>query len=375
MAINISEKQIRSGWKVVSFGDIAKQCTEKVDRENNPFERYIEGGHMDSENLHITRWGIFGDDYVGPAFHRIFRKGQILYGSRRTYLKKVAVAEFDGITANTTFVIESQKPEILLPGLLPFIMLSDSFTSHSVLNSKGSTNPYINWKDIAKYELVLPPIERQQELLEILDKIEQNYLTVESLIKSITTLLNSLKIKISKGLSFNKNETEVVEIKLSDLCHINYGKSPTKIIEENGKFNVWGTGGITGKTNEILCDKPAILLGRKGTINCPQLINEPFWAIDTTFYCTMKNSTNVDWLFWYLSSIDLSIYNEASGVPSLSRTTLNNIKVPLPSPNEQQEQLRIINEIKGILLLKQSSKINLLSMRQKLLTHFFSRDT
>jgi len=172
MAIELSEKQIKDGWQIVKFGEIAKQCKESVDRENNPFERYVEGGHMDTENLRITRWGEFGDHYVGPAFHRIFRKGQILYGSRRTYLKKVAVAEFDGITANTTFVIEPQKPEILLPGLLPFLMLSEDFTNHSVLNSKGSTNPYINWGDIAKYEFPLPPIDRQKEILEVLEKLE-----------------------------------------------------------------------------------------------------------------------------------------------------------------------------------------------------------
>lgn len=173
MAIKFSEKQIQDGWQIVRFGEIAKQCKENVDRDNNPFERYVEGGHMDTENLRITRWGEFGDHYVGPAFHRIFRKGQILYGSRRTYLKKVAVAEFDGITANTTFVIEPQRPDIILPGLLPFLMLSEGFTNHSVLNSKGSTNPYINWGDIAKYEFPLPPIERQKEILEVLEKLEE----------------------------------------------------------------------------------------------------------------------------------------------------------------------------------------------------------
>jgi type I restriction enzyme S subunit len=93
---------LKPGWKVVKFGDVVRQCKESVDRDNNPFERYVEGGHMDSDNIHIRRWGEFGDDYVGPAFHRIFRKGQVLYGSRRTYLKKVAIADYDGITAITT---------------------------------------------------------------------------------------------------------------------------------------------------------------------------------------------------------------------------------------------------------------------------------
>lgn len=148
-------KELKPGWKMVKFGDVVRQCRETVDRDNNPFERYVEGGHMDSENIHIRRWGEFGQDYVGPAFHRIFRKGQVLYGSRRTYLKKVAVAEFDGITANTTFVLETKGQSVFLQELLPFLMLTDSFTEHSIRESKGSTNPYINWPDIAKYEFPL----------------------------------------------------------------------------------------------------------------------------------------------------------------------------------------------------------------------------
>lgn len=161
-------QSLKPGWKMVKFGDVVRQCKEKVDRSNNPFQRYIEGGHIDSEDIHIRRWGEFGSDYVGPAFHRIFRKGQVLYGSRRTYLKKVAVADFDGITANTTFVCETKDQNIFMQELLPFLMLTESFTNHSIRESKGSTNPYINWSDIAKYEFPLPPLEEQKRLAELL---------------------------------------------------------------------------------------------------------------------------------------------------------------------------------------------------------------
>jgi len=159
---------LKNGWRMVKFGDVVRQCKEKVNRENNPFERYVEGGHMDSEDIHIRRWGEFGEDYVGPAFHRIFRKGQVLYGSRRTYLKKVAVADFDGITANTTFVLETQDQGAFMQELLPFLMLTNRFTEHSIAESKGSTNPYINYPDIAKFEFPLPPIEEQKRIAEIL---------------------------------------------------------------------------------------------------------------------------------------------------------------------------------------------------------------
>ena len=96
-----------------------------------------------------------------------FRKGQVLYGSRRTYLKKVAVAEWDGVTANTTYVLEADETK-LLQRLLPWLMLSEKFTSHSVQESKGSTNAYINFPDIARFEFDLPPLDQQRRIAEIL---------------------------------------------------------------------------------------------------------------------------------------------------------------------------------------------------------------
>lgn len=179
---------LKPGWKMVKFGDVVRQCKESVDRDNNPFEKYVEGGHMDSGNIHIRRWGEFGDDYVGPAFHRIFRKGQILYGSRRTYLKKVATAEFDGITANTTFVCETKDKNVFMQELLPFLMLTDSFTEHSVRESKGSTNPYINWPDIAKYQFPLPPLAEQKRIAELLwaaDEVLEKFKASVALIATV----------------------------------------------------------------------------------------------------------------------------------------------------------------------------------------------
>ncbi len=210
----MSSQSLKPGWKLVKFGDVVRQCKESVDRNNNSFDRYIEGGHMNSENIHIRRWGEFGSDYVGPAFHRIFRKGQVLYGSRRTYLKKVAVADFDGITANTTFICESRDQNTFMQELLPFLMLTDSFTEHSIRESKGSTNPYINWPDIAKYEFPLPPLEEQKRIAEILwaadEALEYNV--------SLKRTAQKLYLATIENLLFDKENKEV---RVEQLANIN----------------------------------------------------------------------------------------------------------------------------------------------------------
>ena len=161
----------------IKFGDIVRDVKINVDRNNNPYSHYVAGDHMDSEDLTIHRFGNFETDDVGPAFTRIFKPGQILYGSRRTYLKKVAVADFEGICANTTFVMESKDESVFLTRLLPFIMLSDAFTTWSVAHSKGSTNPYVLFSDLSDYEFDLPPIEEQKKLA---DKLWAAYRLKES---------------------------------------------------------------------------------------------------------------------------------------------------------------------------------------------------
>ena len=87
----------RSNWQRVRFGDVVNVLKEQVDPSSGEVDRYVAGEHMETENVHIRTWGNVGDGYLGPAFIRRFRKGQVLYGSRRTYLKKVAVAEWDGV--------------------------------------------------------------------------------------------------------------------------------------------------------------------------------------------------------------------------------------------------------------------------------------
>ena len=179
----------------VKFGDIVREVKVNVDRENNPYEFYVAGDHMDSEDLTIRRKGRFDTDDVGPAFTRIFRPGQILYGSRRTYLKKVAVADFEGICANTTFVLESKDPNVFCQELLPFIMLSDEFSKWSIGHSKGSTNPYVLFSDLAGYEFNLPSIEEQKVLA---DKLWAAYKVKESYRQLLSTTDEMLKAKFQE---------------------------------------------------------------------------------------------------------------------------------------------------------------------------------
>jgi type I restriction enzyme S subunit len=205
------------GWQPVKFGDVVHNVKINIEPETSDLERYVAGEHMQTDDLHIRSWGTIGDGYLGPAFHRKFVKGQVLYGSRRTYLRKVAVAEFDGICANTTFVLEP-KDDCLLSELLPFIMSTEAFHTHSIKNSKGSVNPYVNWKDIASYEFALPPKEEQRRIAEILWAADEVVVKWESSIQ---------QAEITKSvcrLSFFDNTQGWEERNLGDLFEVQLGK-------------------------------------------------------------------------------------------------------------------------------------------------------
>lgn len=168
----MSFKINKRSWKRVTLGEVADASKEKCDPSTGEVERYVAGEHMDTDDLTIHRWGEVGDGYLGPAFHRRFRSGQVLYGSRRTYLRKVAVADFDGVCANTTFVIQPKDERVISPGFLPFILTAEPFHSFAISESKGSVNPYVNWSDIARYGFELPPLQEQIRIAELLWAVE-----------------------------------------------------------------------------------------------------------------------------------------------------------------------------------------------------------
>lgn len=178
-------------WRQVKFGEVVRQCKVKADPESSGLERYIAGDHMDTDDLRLRRWGEIGSGYLGPAFHIRFKPGQVLYGSRRTYLRKVAVAHFEGICANTTFVLEPKDPRDLLPEYLPFLMQTEAFNAFSIKNSKGSVNPYINFSDLERFEFALPSIDEQRRVCAAVRSIEDVIEAYRGLERSATDLVRS----------------------------------------------------------------------------------------------------------------------------------------------------------------------------------------
>ena len=132
---------------------------------------------------------------------------------------------------------------------------------------------------------------------------------------------------------------------LRDLVTINYGRSPTEILDVDGLYPVVGTGGTERLGNNYLYEGDSIILGRKGTIDRVHLATGRFWAIDTAYYLSDFNESFPLWLYFYLQLIDLGQMNEATGVPSLSRDSLYKLQIPTPPKTEQTKIAEILSTV------------------------------
>ena len=160
---------LKPGWARVAFGDVAVSVNDRID---NPLdagvERYVGLEHLDSDSLAIRRWA---SPTAVTATKLLFRRGDIIFGRRRVYQRKLAVADFDGICSAHALVLRA-KSGVVLPEFLPFFMQSDSFMKRAEAISVGSLSPTINWRTLATEEFALPPLDEQRRLATLLASVD-----------------------------------------------------------------------------------------------------------------------------------------------------------------------------------------------------------
>jgi type I restriction enzyme S subunit len=162
------DRKLPEGWRWVRFGDVVREVRAAT---KNPMagglSRVVGLEHLDSESLPLRRWNELSDLADGTSFTRIFRAGQLLFGKRRAYQRKVAVPDFDGLCSSDILVFEPSTNE-LLPEFLPYLVQSDGFFDHALGTSAGSLSPRTKFQDLARYEFALPSLLAQAEIAQIL---------------------------------------------------------------------------------------------------------------------------------------------------------------------------------------------------------------
>ncbi|HSH29003.1 MAG TPA: restriction endonuclease subunit S [Thiohalobacter sp.] len=160
----MSAQSLKPGWRMVKFGDIAQNVAVRVDPADAKTDVYVGLEHLDPSTIHLRQWG-HPSDVTGQKL--AFKKGDVIFGRRRAYQRKLAVAEFDGICSAHAMVVRA-KPKMILPEFLPFFLQSDMFMERAIEISVGSLSPTINWKTLKVQEFPLPSLDEQKRIAEIL---------------------------------------------------------------------------------------------------------------------------------------------------------------------------------------------------------------
>jgi restriction endonuclease S subunit len=211
------EKVMKPGWKVWRFDQIATNVNVRIDNPSESgMEYYVGLEHLDADSLKIRRWGT-PDDV--EATKLMFKKGDIIFGRRRAYQRKLGVAEFDGICSAHAMVLRA-KPEVVVPDFLPFFMQSDSFMNRAVQISVGSLSPTINWKNLAQQEFVMPPIAEQRSVIIVFSSLQSSIDSLEELQTSLRNLYYAtIDSEYDFGCRVRSASLESITSRISDGVH------------------------------------------------------------------------------------------------------------------------------------------------------------
>ena len=185
------------------FGDIIYNITEKKKPTEEDRLNYIGLEHLNSGCLFVTRWGA---DKAPEGEKIVMKKGDVLFGKRRAYQKKVAISPIDGIFSAHGMVLRP-KEGVICKEFLPFFISSDYFLNEAIRISVGGLSPTINWKDIKELEFSLPSLSEQKVLANKLwaaYEVKQSY---QIMIDAINKLVESKFIEMQAN-SCSKNVLE-----------------------------------------------------------------------------------------------------------------------------------------------------------------------
>jgi type I restriction enzyme S subunit len=220
----------KKGWTKITFGEVCKNLNlSERDPLANGIEKYVGLEHIETGSLHINR---FGNVAEGTTFTKKFLSGHVLFGKRRAYLKKAAIADFDGICSGDILVFEANE-KIINKNLLPFLISSDRFFDFAVQTSAGSLSPRTKFQDLAKFEFLLPPKEQQAKLAELLWASDKTLEKQTVLYKSYQILFERYLNDATQG-EFSSLQKKWKQYIVGDLGE-SYGGLTGKTKEDFGK--------------------------------------------------------------------------------------------------------------------------------------------
>ena len=352
---------LKPGWRRVKFGDVVRLSKARSqDPLADGIERYVGLEHLEPGDLRIRSWGSVAD---GVTFTSVFQPGQVLFGKRRAYQRKVAVADFSGVCSGDIYVLETKDAQVLLPELLPFICQTDAFFDHAVGTSAGSLSPRTNWTSLDHFEFALSPIDEQKRLVELLGSIaaleeelriaehEADRLQKAAMQDLLDADLNGWAskpigqvLKVTTGGTPSRNNATFWN---GDIPWVKTGEVNYYVIDSTEEsITAEGLKGSAAK----LCPPNSVLValyghgptrGRVGMLGIEAAVNQACAAI-------YPNADFDPWfVYYYLSGKYLSLRAMAQGAaqPNLNLAMIKGFGMPTPTLEEQKAAVASIDAV------------------------------
>lgn len=358
--------------RLFRFDQMAVQVKDKVDPAEANVDRYVGLEHLDPESLKIRRWGETSEVESSKI---LFKSGDIIFGKRRAYQRKLAVADFDGICSAHAMVLRP-KTDVVLEELLPFFMQSDIFMDRAVKISVGGLSPTINWKDLAKEEFALPPLEDQRRIARVLSALELSRVGLQSSL-SVTEQIRTRmcidlrsrnegcyrdsiasRLALSKAGLWGKepglDDRDVIVLRSTDLNQHGQldmqGGAERSIPERN-------LNQLELRENDLLLEKsgggPEQPVGRIGLVETIPNRNAVFICGNFIQFLRIDPSkANAEWLFWMMygfhaANWTLRHQTQTTGIRNLQTKDYLSEFIPLPSLEIQRDQASEIRQVEN----------------------------
>ena len=336
----------KSGWNTVKLKDICdfigggtpSRQVENFWRGNIPWISSSDLIESSIWKINITRH-ITAEAVAKSATH-ICPRNTVLVVSR-VGVGKVAIAPVEVCTSQDFTNLVNKKHDARF---LAYCIQ----TKMKIMAEKtqGTSIKGVTVENIAQMEIELPPQEEQTAIAETLSDIDNLISSMQKLIEKKKAIKQGTMQELLTGkkrLPGFYREWRIVQI--GETLSIGHGQSQKTVENRFGKYPILATGGCIGYANDFLWDKPSVLIGRKGTIDKPQYADYPFWTIDTLFYTKIFDGYDAKFIYYKFCMIDWQQYNEASGVPSLNATTIENLQIIVPEKDEQQAIAQLLSDI------------------------------
>ncbi|WP_372923142.1 restriction endonuclease subunit S [Roseovarius sp.] len=371
------------------FDQLADQINQRVMPAEADVERYVGLEHLDPDSLRIRRWG---DPSEVESTKLRFEPRDIIFGKRRVYQRKVAVADTEGICSAHAMVLRA-KPDTVLPEFLPFFMQSDLFMERALSISVGSLSPTINWKALAKEEFLLPPIQEQARLVEVFSASDRSADSLLDLIGTSKKLLASL-IDETASKARRADSVERLEQLVEDDRPICYGILMPGLGCEDGvpviKVRDYPNGEI--EASNLLKTTPEIdaeyrrsrlrhgdlLISIRGTIGrlafVPAELDGANITQDTA-RLSLSSEVNSGYVRAMLESTfvqrQIMAYTTGLAVKGINIGELRKLSIPLAERSEQDELVLEIEKIRSAQLQTEKRLYSIQSLKKQLIAEAF----